>query len=196
MGRTTSRSGCGRALQARRPPDSGFTLVEVLAVLAVAAVLAATAMPSLRALAGSVRVSAAANDLLGDLLLTRSEAIHRRGRVVSCKSSNGSSCADTGGWQQGWIVFVDGDDDGQRDASEPLLQRQGPLPADVRLTGNGSLARYVAYVGNGSTRLVGGGFQAGTLTVCRTSPGPTVARQIVINASGRPRVQKATVDSC
>jgi type IV fimbrial biogenesis protein FimT len=174
----------------------GFTLVEVMAVLAMVAVVASAAMPSLQALLASVRVSSAANDLLGDLLLTRSEAIQRHGRVVACKSSDGTHCADLGGWQQGWIVFVDANGDGERGPTELLLQRQGPLPAGVRMTGNASLARYVGYVGNGSTRQVGGGFQAGTLTVCRESAGPTVARQIVINASGRPRVQKAPVDSC
>jgi type IV fimbrial biogenesis protein FimT len=194
MGKTTTAAL--RALQGRKPPEPGFTLVEVMAVLAVVAIVASAAMPSLQALLASVRVSSAANDLLGDLLLTRSEAIQRHGRVVACKSSDGAFCTGAGGWQQGWIVFVDANGDGERGATELLLQRQGALAAGVRLTGNASLARYVAYVGNGSTRLAGGGFQAGTLTVCRESAGPTVARQIIINASGRPRVQKTAVDSC
>jgi len=38
--------------------------------------------------------------------------------------------------------------------------------------------------------------QAGTLTLCYQSGAPTEARQIVISAVGRPRIQKTTVNSC
>ena len=130
------------------------------------------------------------------MLLARSEAVKRNGRVVVCKSGDGQACATSGSWQQGWIVFADLDGNGVRAAAEPVLQRQPGRPAALRISGNASLASYVAYVSNGSTRLTNGGFQAGTLTVCQSSGRPTPARQIVINATGRPRVQKSVVDSC
>ena len=177
-------------------PERGFSLVETLSVLAVAGVLAGVAVPSMRSLGGSMRVSSASNELLADLLLARSEAAKRRTRVVVCKSGDGQACATTGTWQQGWIVFADLDGNGLRAPAEPLLQRQPGGSAALRISGNASVASYVAYVGNGSTRVTNGGFQAGTLTVCQASGHATPARQIVINATGRPRVQKATVDSC
>jgi type IV fimbrial biogenesis protein FimT len=168
----------------------------LLSVLAVLGVLAGMAVPSFQSLAGSVRVSSASNDLLADLLLARSEAIKRHARVVVCKSSDGQACASSGNWQQGWIVFADADGNGLRSAAEPVLQRQPGGPTALRISGNASLASYVAYVASGSTRLTNGGFQAGTLTVCQASGRPTPARLIVINATGRPRVQKVVVDSC
>ena len=174
----------------------GFSLLEALAVLAIAAILLGVALPSLQSLVGSVRTTSAANDLLADLLLARTEALKRRRRVVLCKSADGSGCTVSGEWQQGWIVFVDTNEDGVRGAGEPVLQRQNPLGSAVHLTGNASLAKYVAYVANGTTRQTGGGFQAGTLTICRASNGPTTARQIVINATGRPRVQRTEVAGC
>ncbi|MGZ5775085.1 MAG: GspH/FimT family pseudopilin [Ramlibacter sp.] len=174
----------------------GVSLLELLAVLAIAAILLGVAVPSLQSFVGSVRTTSAANDLLADLLFARTEALKRHRRVVLCKSSDGSGCAVAGEWQQGWIVFVDADEDGVRGPGEPVLQRQNGLGSAVHLTGNASLAKYVAYVGNGTTRQTGGGFQAGTLTVCRASSTPTTARQIVINATGRPRVQRTEVDRC
>lgn len=180
------------------PPrlERGFSLVESLSVLAIAGVLAGMAAPSLRAAGGSMRVSSASNELLADLLLARSEAVKRNARVVVCTSGDGQACATSGTWQQGWIVFADLDGNGQRAAAEPVLQRTAVAGPALRITGNGSLGSYVAYVANGSTRLTNGGFQAGTLTVCQASVQPTTARQIVINATGRPRVQKALVDAC
>ena len=185
-----------------RPPAAGprrmhgFSLLEALVILAIAAILLGVAVPSLQSFVGSVRTTSAANDLLADLLLARTEAVKRHRRVVMCKSADGSGCTLAGAWQQGWIMFVDTDEDGIRGPGETVLQRQAPLGAAVRLTGNASLAKYVAYVGNGTTRQTGGGFQAGTLTICRASDGPTSARQIVINAAGRPRVQRTEVDRC
>jgi type IV fimbrial biogenesis protein FimT len=181
-----------------RPPchGSGFSLVELLAVLAVLTVAAGISIPSMQALTASMRVSSASNELLADLLLARSEAAMRRTRIVVCKSDEGVRCSPSGSWRQGWIVFEDRDGNGIRAPDEPLLQRRPPGDASVHITGNSPVASYVAYVPNGSTRLTGGGFQAGTLTVCRASASPAAARQIVINATGRPRVQRAQLDNC
>ena len=174
----------------------GFTLVETMSVLAVTAVLVSVAVPSMEDLIDSSRVTTAASELLGDLLLTRSEAIKRRTRVVICKSADGQSCTAAGGWQQGWIVFEDADADGLRGAAEKLVRMQPPLAGNLRLTGTAPVARYVSYAPNGATKTVAGGFQAGTLTVCAASPGPAGARQIILNATGRPRTQKVELRSC
>ena len=144
----------------------------------------------------SVQLSSASNDLLAGLLMARSEAIKRNGRVVLCKSADGISCAGTGGWEQGWIVFHDGNNNGTRDGGEEIIQRAQALSADLRVTGNLNVARYVSYAPTGATRLVGGGFQAGTITLCRQSAEGGEARQIVLSSSGRPRVQKTLVGAC
>jgi type IV fimbrial biogenesis protein FimT len=174
----------------------GFTLVEMLAVLAVSAVLVSVAVPSFGALASSTRVSSTSNEVLAGLLLARSEAMKRRLRVVMCKSADGATCAAGGQWQQGWIVFTDTDADGQRDAGEALLHIQAALPPRMRVSGTAPVARYVSYTPSGATKTVGGGFQAGTLTVCSASAGPASGRQIVVSASGRPRTQTVKLAAC
>lgn len=179
-------------MQTRR----GFTLVEVVTVLAVVAVLASVAAPSLGALVRSTRASMAANVFLSDLLLTRSEAIKRRSHLVMCRSADGISCATRGGWEQGWIIFADRNGNGVRDASEALVGAQQALGTGLRIKATATLAQYVSYVANGTTHLVGGGFQAGTLTVCAQSELAVWGQQIVINADGRPRTQKVRLASC
>jgi type IV fimbrial biogenesis protein FimT len=174
----------------------GFTLVEMLAVLAVAGTLFLLGAPSLAAVLRGTRVSSAANDFLGSLLLTRSEAMKRRHRVVMCRSADAQGCAASGGWQQGWIVFADADGDGERDPAEAVLYVQPALDGAMRMTGTSTVAKYVSYAPNGSTKLVGGGFQAGTLTVCSASGQKGTGRQVIVNATGRPRTQKVELPSC
>lgn len=174
----------------------GFTLVEVLVVVAIAAVLQAIAVPAMANLIASNRQTTAINTLFSSLLLARSEAIKRNQRAVVCKSAAGDACAATGDWGQGWVVFHDANNNAQLDASEQVLLRQEPMPDSVRLTGNQPVARYVSYTPTGTTEYVSGAFQAGTLTACSPSEGPVAARQIVISSSGRPRTIRATLDSC
>ena len=182
----------------RSPPAcaSGFTLLEMLIVLAISALLLSVAVPSLSSIIDSIKLSSATNVFLSGLHLARSEAIKRNSRVVLCKTSDGVSCAVAGGWEQGWIVFHDANNNGTRESSERLIQRELPLSSSLRLTGNQYVARYVSFTPTGGTRLVGGAFQAGTLTVCRYSPGGGEARQIILNAAGRPRVQKTALATC
>jgi type IV fimbrial biogenesis protein FimT len=170
--------------------------VETMAVMAIIAVLSGMAVPSMSAVMDSVKLSSASNVFLSGLHLARSEAIKRNSRAVLCKSKDGVACASQGGWEQGWIIFHDANNNGARETTETIVHRELPLSASLRLTGNLSVAKYVSFAPTGSTKLLGGGFQAGTLTVCNYSAEGGEARQIILNAAGRPRVQKAKVDSC
>ncbi|MHB1124204.1 MAG: GspH/FimT family pseudopilin [Ramlibacter sp.] len=175
---------------------AGVTLVEVLVVMALLALLAAIGMSSMSRLVDSTRLTAYANDFLSAMYLARSEAIKRRGRAALCKSSDGASCANSGGWDQGWIVFRDTNNNGMRDAGEVVVHYTSELPAGFRFSGNSTVAAYISYVPSGRTRLTGGGFQAGRLTLCKLPSGGLEGRQIVINNAGRARINRVSGDAC
>jgi type IV fimbrial biogenesis protein FimT len=175
--------------------NRGFTLVELLMVLCVAGILLGFAVPSFSRLMSSSKLTTASNALLSSMYLARSEAIKRNGRVALCKTVDGSTCTASGGWEQGWIVFRDTNNNGVRDIGEAILERMQSL-SSMRVTGNSPVAKYVSYVGTGSTRLIGGGFQAGTVTVCAQPGTSNEARQIVLSSVGRPRIQKVSASAC
>lgn len=185
----TSQSRC-HAIQ------EGFTLVEMLVVMAILAILVPVGISQLSAVSNSLKLTAAANSLVSHFHLARSEAIKRNGRVVLCTSDGAAGCAATGGWDQGWIVFHDANANGSREPVEPLLAREDRLAAMLRLTGNLNVSRYVSFAPDGAAKLTSGAFQAGTLTICRQSPEPQEARQVILSAVGRPRVQRLVVPKC
>ena len=174
---------------------AAFSLVELMVVLAIAAFLAGIAVPSFVRIVRSVRLSGATNDLLGAMLFARSEAIKRNSRVALCKSRDGETCFIDGEWDQGWIVFHDANGNAGRDSGEAVLNRHESLSSSIRAWGNASVERYMSYSATGESRLVSGGFQAGTFTLCSRNVAGE-ARQIVISRGGRPRVARATLASC
>lgn len=82
---------------------AGFTLVELVVVVALIAILSAVAAPQMVALTNSNRLSAANSELTSALQLARSEAIRRGARVTVCPTSNGTACASTTTWSR-WII--------------------------------------------------------------------------------------------
>lgn len=82
-------------------PGSGFTLTELLVVLAIAGVLAAMAMPSFQSLIQSQQLKNASFELFSSLSLARSEAIKRNANVTLTPVN----AAD---WGQGWTIASSG----------------------------------------------------------------------------------------
>lgn len=130
---------------------SGFTLLELMVVLAIAGVLAAIAIPAMSNFVRNSRITAAANDVMAALHFTRSEAIKRRQPVTLCTSANAQAlapaCADSP-LLTGWIAFVDLDQSESVDAGEAiLLQHEAMNP---QITARSSLDRFrVTYLPNG-----------------------------------------------
>ena len=158
----------------------GFTLIELMITVAIAGILIGTAVPSMRDMMISNRVSGYTNEFLSSLYLTRSEAVKRGTRVTMCRSANGTACAGAGGWQQGWVIFEDDNDDGAFAAADVIQVREA-LATTVTLTGAGATGPYVSFVENGSAQKTDGTAQSGSLTL--TLSGKT--RTITLTSIGR-----------
>ena len=176
--------------------NRGLTLIELLIALSVMAILVAVAIPAYSNMLISHRLATQSNTFLSALHLARSEAIKRNGRVVVCKSSSGESCAAGGGWEQGWIVFEDANNNASLDDAEALLRWGQALDEGFVMTGNAPVAAYVSYTPLGLTKKTSGAFQAGTITLCPPDGSEGDARQVVISITGRPRIKKAAATSC
>ena len=177
-----------------RASDSlGFTLIELLVAIAIAAILLTVAVPSFRTTIASNRLTSLTNDMVATLAQARSEAIKRGARVSLCPSTNGTTCAAAGtNWDAGWISFVDntravGGAAAVDPADTVLSFTQAPGIA-TRLRGSPSVAQYVSFGSDGSSRTMAGGPLTGTLRVCEPSTAltnTTRARDINITAVGR-----------
>jgi len=176
--------------------SKGITLIELMTVMAILAVLLGLGSASFNRLMESTRLRTLSNDLLNDLRLTRSEAILRGERVVMCAAATADACSNVAGWHQGWLLFQDANNNGWRDAGEPVLRFRPAAPAGWTMAGNSPVARYVSYDALGATRLTGGAFQAGTVTICRSGASNAPARRVIINSVGRPRSEEAILGRC
>lgn len=181
---------------------SGFTLIELMVTVVILAIIMTAAAPSLRDMILNNRMATQANDFLGAMNLARSEAVKRGQKVALCKSTNLTACATSGGWDQGWIMFVDENDDAVLDAGETVLKVHESI-APSTLTGNSNVDTYLSYASTGVTQLKnGGGFQSGTLKLCPAASGLAgKGRKIMISASGRARIvldtdTSTTADTC
>ena len=191
----------------------GFTLIEMLVVIAISAILVAMAIPSFQGTIRSSRISGAANSFIAAIDLARSEAIRRATSVTVCRSTNAdtvnANCSDVAAngyagndWASGWIAFA---------------KAPGNLVVTTVEAGDEVISRQVAFPGAPQDRMIIESTAANPQTRTYDSRGLTVgagllgmtlffdhrdiqvaqrtvrARCIALNISGRARVAPVDV---
>jgi type IV fimbrial biogenesis protein FimT len=161
---------------------NGYSVVELMVVLAVAAILLAIGVPSFCSLLQNQKMTTTVNDFFASINLTRSEAIQRGVRVDLVPAGDGSD------WVKGWIVLIDQNGNQRADAGEQIIFSHGPVSQGIVIQSafTDSKKQYLAYNGTGRTRT-----NANSQTPQLGSWSFTLdnqARRIVINFLGRPRV--------
>ncbi len=93
--------------RAARRCRRGFTLIELMVVIAIAAILVGLSASPISKMFQANRVQTEGSSFVGDLMFARSEAIKRGQGVSVCASSDGATCLNKNTWNSGWIVFSD-----------------------------------------------------------------------------------------
>jgi type IV fimbrial biogenesis protein FimT len=158
-------------------------------VLAVFALTLQFGVPAYGEWIAARKLAHHAEYLTETLNLARSEAIKRGMRVNLCKSQDGKQCDSNANWASGWIMFADQDRDGQMEATEDLIRREGPAGDGITVAANAPLKDYVSYTSLGYARMLNGALQMGTFVVCK--PGQN-ALDVVLAHSGRARIVRTT----
>ena len=106
----------------------GFSLIELMVVIAIAAIVSSLAAPSFSRMLNANRIQTAASALQGDMSYARTEAVKRGSWVSICPSTNQSTCDTTNAWQNGWIIFADATGNGVYGSGDTLLKVRAKLP--------------------------------------------------------------------
>jgi type IV fimbrial biogenesis protein FimT len=172
----------------------GFTMIELMVVIAIVAILTTLAAPSFKSLIQSNSMSSAVNAFLGDMRYARSESIRRGGGVVMCRSDNPESTnaqcgsGSTVGWESGWIIFHNLNSGNQRNITgtniEPLIRVQGPI-ASVNTIAESGAASIFKFTATGRLTLT----SSTSIQFGSNPPFATDAQRIVcVNVGGRARI--------
>lgn len=174
--------------------QSGFTIIELLVVVAVGGILASLAMPIYQAVVKNNCLTTKTNMLVGSFHLARSTAIKHKSNVTITAASVTASNE----WGLGWSITLDED-----------RNYDSVLDANEDYNGNGVLDNNIAVrdvsltcdattfdeIGNDTVFVYGAdGFidAAGTFDVCDDRAGET-GRQIKISNTGRLRTDSSYI---
>ncbi|HET7586565.1 MAG TPA: GspH/FimT family pseudopilin [Gammaproteobacteria bacterium] len=114
----------------------GFTLIELIVVIAILAIFVTTAVPGFSRLVTRERRVSTVLSVVRALNFARAKAITTGRYIQVCKSGDAAQCDESVTWSDGWIVYVDRDEDSDLDAEERILRRRGAMDESVELTAN------------------------------------------------------------
>ena len=176
----------------RYPAARGFTLIEMLVVVAIGGILAAVAAPSLISVVESNRRTIISNQLMEDLVFARRQAIAQSTSVALCgsDSTQPDTCTEGTDWSNGWYTYI-GKSAGLTPASAAaglVLRSPQALPFGWKVDAHLSSPGTYVYVDARSETSKFGHF-----TIYRS--GSATAACVVVSSVGRARTSTATVTS-
>lgn len=177
----------------------GFTLIELMVVIAIAAILLTLAGPSFVSAYRNARLNSYTNGMVAAINATRSEAM-KRNVFALMQPKDGSD------WNTGWIIFVDTDMNMQLDRSKDIViveheshDQDSFIQISSKTDVTGSSGTLVAFDGSGFAKGNNASVPNTTLTLKRTdvpvAEQDGVTRRIKIARSGRVRACRPKEDT-
>lgn len=121
--------------------QSGFTLIELMLVLAIMSIIISVGVPGMRTYLSNSAADSLSNAILIDIMYARNHAITNATTVKmipigTANTGVSTFLPDTEGvnWGQGWTIFEDTDNDNNVDNTELVIRTQASLGTDAHIS--------------------------------------------------------------
>jgi type IV fimbrial biogenesis protein FimT len=159
--------------------SKGVSLIELIVVVAIGALLLGIALPGIGTMVERQRTASVHNQLAAAFSHARLLALTRRSQAIVCPTSDGVSCRSDGVWEDGWLTFVDRDEDAIRDAAESIERYDTPSTDALRIR-TSVHRKLVRFRRNGLSR-------GGNLTLRMCGAQHAARAGLILNNGGRVR---------
>ncbi|WP_428242496.1 GspH/FimT family pseudopilin [Gynuella sp.] len=156
----------------------GFSVIELMLVIAVAGILVAVAMPAFSTLLETNKVKSALFILQNQIQTARESAVFNNTTVTMCPLFQGK-CTDL--WSKGYSIFYDQNANRVFDPEDTMVSQYDPLPEVTLLWNPVKNSNALQYDPTGTTHKAN---QNGTFSIC-SSRAFVPAYGVIINRQGR-----------
>lgn len=162
--------------------QTGFTMIELLVVVAIVAIMAAVGIPSMLDMIRSSQLRSSTSQLYDAIILARSEAVKRNAQV---DVQPGTTCVNpasnnSAAWTGGWNVQV---------APCGTILQQFPATTNITITAVPGAG--ISYLPTGRITTT----SASSFDIKSTKSATIPERCIVISASGQPSIRTGSASS-
>ena len=168
----------------------GFTLIEVMIVLAILGVIAVFAMPSITAVIQNNRITSETNRLVSNINMARSEATKRSTQITIARTSAANNT-----WEGGWSIYTDADAAGNSifAAGDTLLRVADAASTGITIRSDATANAWLSLRPNGT--LNEGGTNSVIYAIC-DSRGEAFGRLVTVNLIGRATSSATGIVDC
>ncbi|PID44284.1 MAG: hypothetical protein CSB48_02335 [Proteobacteria bacterium] len=161
--------------------ERGFTLVELLTVVAILAIAGVLAVPSLNDLINRYRADSIIQSYALLLGSAREEAVKRQVTTTLCPTTDNRSCHSD--WNSGVMIFSDTNGNALLDLDDSVIYSRSGLHENYSLEWKSFYQKpYIQFLPMGYTLR-----HNGTFVLCPANGNPLFARLLILNKPGRVR---------
>ncbi len=167
--------------------QNGFTLIELIVVVAIFGILASIAVPNYSSFIRRNQQSSAYNNLVGTISLARIEAVKRSKVITLCISSDQTTCdPNSTDWSDGWIVFLDENGNALVDTgTDIVLKAEAPNHSGITI-GSDEYGSFISIAPRGRLR------NQGSFVICDATGLPENGMALNLWVTGLGRIAEDT----